>query len=105
MSSAVLPTVLAALGLVPDEDASPELRRGEAVLPLDLAVHEAARHPGSSVEPVEEQESPAAGRSAGSRCCAGVVASPDEDVERPSPAPDADEDSEEYPVAPGDTAG
>jgi lysophospholipase L1-like esterase len=50
MISAVLPTVLAALGLAPDE--VPESVRGERVLPMALAVHEAARNPGVSVEPV-----------------------------------------------------
>ena len=88
MSAAVLPTVLAALGLVPDEDADPELHRGEAVLPLDLAVHEAARHPGSSVEPVEEQQgSGPLGRFAVLR---RRRRGPGGDVERPSPAPEDD---------------
>jgi lysophospholipase L1-like esterase len=50
MTSAVLPTVLASLGLAEDE--VPESVRGEGVLPLALAVHEAAQHPGASVEPV-----------------------------------------------------
>jgi lysophospholipase L1-like esterase len=54
MSSVVLPTVLAALGLAPDEDVRPEYGRGEALLPIDIAVLEAARHPGASVEPVSE---------------------------------------------------
>jgi hypothetical protein len=46
----VLPTVLASIGLAADE--VPESLRGEGVLPLAQAVHEAARHPGASVEPV-----------------------------------------------------
>ncbi|MDR7363837.1 SGNH/GDSL hydrolase family protein [Nocardioides marmoribigeumensis] len=54
MSAAVLPTVLAALDLVP-EDETPEWDRGEAVLPIDIAVLEAARHPGASVEPVTDE--------------------------------------------------
>jgi lysophospholipase L1-like esterase len=62
MSAAVLPTVLAALGLTP-EDEVPEWDRGEAVLPIDIAVLEAARHPGASVEPVrDEQGRPGPGR-------------------------------------------
>ena len=61
MAAVVLPTVLAALELAPDETA-PEYERGDALLPLDLAVVEAARHPGASIEPVDEQEAPPAGR-------------------------------------------
>ena len=61
MTSAVLPTVLAALDLAPEEDVRPEYGRGEAVLPIDVAVLEAARHPGASVEPVEAGDARAAG--------------------------------------------
>jgi lysophospholipase L1-like esterase len=61
MASAVLPTVLAALDLAPAEDQAPEYARGEALLPLDIAALEAARHPGASVEPVAEEESAATG--------------------------------------------
>ena len=63
MASAVLPTVLAALDLAPAEDLPLEYARGEAMLPIDIAVLEAARHPGASVEPVEEERQPAEGRS------------------------------------------
>lgn len=59
MSSAVLPTVLAALDLAPPEDQVPEYERGEALLPIDIAVLEAARHPGASIEPVDEAAEPA----------------------------------------------
>jgi lysophospholipase L1-like esterase len=50
MVAAVLPTALAALGVTTDE--LPESLRGEGVLPLARAIHEAAQHPGASVEPV-----------------------------------------------------
>ena len=59
MASAVLPTVLAALDLAPAEDRAPEYARGEALLPLDIAALEAARYPGASVEPAEEETSAA----------------------------------------------
>jgi hypothetical protein len=59
MASVILPTVLAALDLAPDEDVRPEYSRGEALLPIDVAVVEAARHPGASVEPVDAQHAPA----------------------------------------------
>jgi hypothetical protein len=62
MASAMLPTVLASLDLAPAEDVSLEYARGEAMLPIDIAVLEAARHPGASVEPVEEERQPAGGR-------------------------------------------
>ncbi len=58
MSAAVLPTVLAALGLAPEEDGLPEYDRGEALLPVDIAVLEAARHPGASLEPVDQDQAP-----------------------------------------------
>jgi hypothetical protein len=61
MAAVVLPTVLAALDLAP-EDAAPEYERGDALLPLDLAVVEAVRHPGASIEPVAADEAPPAGR-------------------------------------------
>ncbi len=62
MSAAVLPTLLAALGLAP-EDETPEWDRGEAVLPIDIAVLEAARHAGASVEPLsDEVGAPGGGR-------------------------------------------
>jgi lysophospholipase L1-like esterase len=54
MCSAVLPTILAALDLAPEEDETVEYDRGEALLPIDIAALEAARHPGASLEPVEE---------------------------------------------------
>ena len=59
MASVVLPTVLAALDLAPEEDVRPEYARGEALLPIDVAVLEAARHPGASVEPVDTKNAPA----------------------------------------------
>jgi lysophospholipase L1-like esterase len=59
MASVVLPTVLAALDLAPAEDVRPEYARGEALLPIDVAVLEAARHPGASVEPVDAENAPA----------------------------------------------
>ena len=59
MASVILPTVLAALDLAPEEDVRPEYARGEALLPIDVAVLEAARHPGASVEPVDAENAPA----------------------------------------------
>jgi lysophospholipase L1-like esterase len=44
------PTVLAALGLLPVEDAAPQVSRGEGVLPLAKAAFEAARTPGTELD-------------------------------------------------------
>lgn len=62
MSSVVLPTILAALGLPPDEDVQPEYGRGEALLPVAVAAAEATRHAGASVEPMQDQAEEARGR-------------------------------------------
>jgi hypothetical protein len=62
MTSVVLPTVLASLGLAPMEEVQPEAERGEALLPIEVAVQEAARHPGASVEPAAGREPTPAGR-------------------------------------------
>lgn len=78
MASVVLPTVLAALDLAPEGERSPEYGRGEALLPLDVAVIEAARHPGASVEPA-----PAAGRGR-SVLLRRRRRQPEAEVERPS---------------------
>jgi lysophospholipase L1-like esterase len=98
MASVVLPTVLAALGLAPEEDVQPEFARGEALLPIDIAVAEAARHAGASVEPVEEPvEEPAVGRGR-FVLLRRRRRQPETDVETPSATEDA-EDAETSGVA------
>ena len=84
MSSAVLPTVLAALDLAPEEDETPEYDRGEALLPIDIAALEAARHPGASLEPVEEGQ-PGGGRGRFVQL-RRRRRQPDTDVEAPQPS-------------------
>lgn len=49
MAGVLLPTVLAALGLVAEGEAVPEARRGEGVLPIAQAAVEAARNPGTEL--------------------------------------------------------
>jgi hypothetical protein len=61
MTAVVIPTVLAALDLAPEEDVQPEYGRGEALLPIDVAVQEASRHPGASVEPAPAEHARTAG--------------------------------------------
>jgi hypothetical protein len=46
----LLPSVLAAVGVIPFEDLVPEAARGEAILPITEAAVEAARTPGTEVD-------------------------------------------------------
>jgi lysophospholipase L1-like esterase len=87
MASVVLPTVLAALGFAPEADTPPEYVRGEALLPLDLAAVEAARHPGASIEPVAEEEAPPAGAFGRFVLLRRRRRRPEPEVEPPVPGP------------------
>jgi lysophospholipase L1-like esterase len=49
LASVLLPSVLAAVGVIPFEELVPEAARGEAVLPITEAAVEAARVPGTEV--------------------------------------------------------
>lgn len=49
MASCLLPSVLAAVGVVPSEDVQPEAFRGEGVMPISYAAVQAARTPGTEV--------------------------------------------------------
>ena len=53
MAAVLLPSVLAAVGVVPSEDLEPEAFRGEGVLPVSYAAVEAARTPGTEVGATE----------------------------------------------------
>ena len=53
LAGVLLPSVLAAVGVVPDEDVEPEAFRGEGVLPISYAAVEAARTPGTEVDGTE----------------------------------------------------
>jgi len=50
LASVLLPSVLAAVGVIPFEDLLPEAARGEAILPITEAAVEAARTPGTEVD-------------------------------------------------------
>jgi lysophospholipase L1-like esterase len=50
LASVLLPTVLAAVGLVPFEELVPEVARGEGILPISEAAVEAVRLPGTEVD-------------------------------------------------------
>ena len=53
MAAALLPSVLAAVGLIPDEELLPEAARGETVLPVSEAAVEAAKVPGTEIDGTE----------------------------------------------------
>jgi lysophospholipase L1-like esterase len=53
LASVLLPSVLAAVGVVPFEELVPEAERGEAILPITEAAVEAARTPGTEVDGTE----------------------------------------------------
>lgn len=48
-ASVLLPSVLAAVGALPEEEVEPEAQRGEGVLPISYAAVEATRTPGTEV--------------------------------------------------------
>ncbi|HEX4977144.1 MAG TPA: SGNH/GDSL hydrolase family protein [Nocardioides sp.] len=50
LASVLLPSVLAAMDVIPFEDLVPEVARGETVRPLTEAAVEAAQHPGTEVD-------------------------------------------------------
>ena len=50
LASVLLPSVLAAVGVIPFEDLVPEAARGEAILPISEAAVEAARTPGTEID-------------------------------------------------------
>jgi lysophospholipase L1-like esterase len=49
----LLPSTLAALGLIPDDEAAPEAYRGEGVLPVATAAVEAVKTPGTELDGTE----------------------------------------------------
>lgn len=53
LASVLLPSVLAAVGVIPFEDLVPEVTRGETVLPVSEAAVEAARMPGTEIDGTE----------------------------------------------------
>jgi lysophospholipase L1-like esterase len=85
MSAAVLPTVLAGLDLAPEEDLQPEYERGEALLPIDIAAAEVARHPGASMEPLESGQAASTGQRGRFVLLRRRRRQPEGDVEAPVP--------------------
>ena len=53
LAGVLLPSTLAALGLIPDDEAAPEALRGEGVLPVAAAAVEAVKTPGTELDGAE----------------------------------------------------
>jgi lysophospholipase L1-like esterase len=53
LAAVMLPSVLAAVGVIPFEELVPEASRGETVLPISQAAVEAARNPGTEIDGTE----------------------------------------------------
>ena len=53
MAAVLLPSVLAAVGLIPVEELEPQAARGETVLPVSEAAVEAAKVPGTEIDGAE----------------------------------------------------
>ncbi len=62
LAAVLTPSMLAALGLIPDDEAAPEALRGEGVLPITTAALQAVNIPGTELDGTE-----VAGRSRGVR--------------------------------------
>ena len=80
-AAAILPSTCAALGLWPEAETLPDVRRGEGVLPVYLAAAEAAEEPGAEVAGTE-----VAGRERGPR---GRWATLMRREKNPEPVPDS----------------
>jgi lysophospholipase L1-like esterase len=95
LAAVLLPSVLAALGLVPDDEATPEAFRGEGVLPITAAAVQAVNTPGTELDGTE-----VGGRSWGVR---GLWVEIRHRRRQPQPeaeAPQADEQTVEESAAP-----
>jgi lysophospholipase L1-like esterase len=53
LAQVLLPSTLAALGLIPDDEAEPEAYRGEGVLPITAAAIQAVNVPGTELDATE----------------------------------------------------
>ena len=53
LAAVLLPSMLAALGLIPDDEAEPEALRGEGVLPITAAALQAVNTPGTELDGTE----------------------------------------------------
>ena len=53
LAQVLLPSTLAALGLIPDDEAEPEAYRGEGVLPVTAAAIQAVNQPGTELDGTE----------------------------------------------------
>ncbi len=97
MTAVMLPSLLAALGLVPDDEARPEPKRGEGVLPVVAAAIRAVRNPGTELGGTE-----VAGSSRGVRGMWVELRHRRRHPQSAGTAPDPDEDDESVSVSEAD---
>ena len=86
LAAVLVPSMLAALGLIPDDEAAPEALRGEGVLPITTAALQAVNIPGTELDGTE-----VAGRSRGVR---GLWVELRHRRRQPQPHGEAPDDSE-----------
>ncbi|WP_036565159.1 SGNH/GDSL hydrolase family protein [Nocardioides halotolerans] len=91
LASVLLPSVLAAVGLIPDDEAAPEALRGEGVLPITAAALQAVNVPGTEVDGTQ-----VAGRSRGVRGRWVELRHRRSQPQSEGEAPDTSEDREEH---------
>ena len=96
LSAVLLPSTLAALGLIPDDEAEPEALRGEGVLPITAAALQAVNIPGTELGGTE-----VAGRSRGVR---GLWVELRHRRRQPQPEAEAPDQHEELDADEGETA-
>jgi len=92
LSAVLLPSMLAGLGLIPEDEAAPEALRGEGVLPITTAAIQAVNTPGTELDGTE-----VAGRSRGVR---GLWVELRHRRRHPQPAGEAPQESDEAAEAP-----
>lgn len=97
LAAVLLPSTLAALGLLPEEEAEPEALRGEGVLPITAAALQAVKTPGTELDGTE-----VAGRRLGVR---GLWVELRHRRRHPQPEGEAPQASDEVSDDAGDDAG
>jgi len=96
MAAVLLPSVLAAVGVVPPEERVPEPFRGETVLPISQAAVQASKVPGTEIDGTE-----VAGSTRGARGRWVQIRRRRRQPEADSEAPEAEQDTPDSPDADG----
>ncbi len=95
MVSVMVPSTLAALGLGPDHDLTPEPKRGEGVLPISQAAVRASEQPGTELDGTEIN---GAARGRGGRWVTLMRRSRNAPVDAETPGPSDEEPGAELPA-------